>query len=384
MRHGRHITKRGEVYYFRRKFKGKLICQSLGIGDRRAAEARAKDLDAALEGQRWDQIFAARDSAPGLEAGPLIGTILPEYEARRAVLGLKPATAHNNALALLWVVRKAGYANPELQPVSVLNGKLVRNMKAAVSKECDAAGDSPERRRQRMYSANATLRQARGIFKPMALRTLADAGFRLTIDESFRKEQNFERVDKRDYQPASDELLVKTFRVVDLLATRGGLDNRNAFKAICLAVGAGLRASELTPARWGWFVKLDGMPYLRTNAVTKNGELLQLPMVPEWFDRLMSVKPAGAADDDFVLEADGQETDRTREPSRRVGRIMKVLGWKTQKRLHEFRALVGCRIAEKHGIEAASLFLRHGSIALTQKHYGRYLKLRSLEGVKMV
>jgi integrase len=169
----------------------------------------------------------------------------------------------------------------------------------------------------------------------------------------------------------------KTFAAVDRLA-RGGRIHQDIYKAVCLATGAGLRKSEISAARWGWFHEVDGQVVIRAAGfVTKNGSSLGTPMLRDWWVKLAAARPAGAGPEDRVL------TGGTDKVFRRLSRLMRSLGWKTQKAAHEFRALVGCRVAEACGIESASLFLRHGAISTTQRFYGRYLKLRDLSAVKV-
>lgn len=77
--------------------------------------------------------------------------------------------------------------------------------------------------------------------------------------------------------------------------------------------------------------------------------------------------------EDYLLRAP-TATGRCEEVFRRLSAWMADLGWATDKKLHELRAYAGCQVARRDGIEAASRWLRHSSIVVTQRHYGRYLR----------
>jgi integrase len=369
-----HTYKRGGIYYWRRMVKGKLHTQSLDTGEKAAAIAKARALDLALVKEEWDKIFAARLRGPG-ESDTTVGKVLELYEKNARSLELEDHTARTCRNCLRLVIRRGlPSSKPDDVKVVALTGKLVRGYKAAM---LEAFDDEDEQRQQQVKrSTNSILRQARAVFKPAALQLYKDNGLELPDLREFKEEPDFPKCGKDDYRPPSDEILAKTFGAIERLA-HGGPIHRNMHRALCLAVGAGLRKSEIAEARWNWFTQVDGQPMLRSSYITKNGSNMDTPIVGEWYRKLQATRPQQANADDLVLQ--GCATERRETTFRRISRMMRGLGWETEKCVHEFRAFVGCKVAEKHGIEAASLFLRHGAISTTQKYYGRYLKLRTVD-----
>jgi integrase len=136
-------------------------------------------------------------------------------------------------------------------------------------------------------------------------------------------------------------------------------------------------------ARWSWFVVKDGVARLQARIQTKNGQFINLPLLPEWWERLAPIRAAaiqrGEVEDGFILP--GGKTEREEEVFKRIGPWMRELGWQTQKTFHEFRAYVGSMIAmdTRYGMEIASMFLRHHSVDFTRRYYLRYVKLKQIE-----
>jgi integrase len=219
----------------------------------------------------------------------------------------------------------------------------------------------------------------RSLFTDRAREHYRDANLVLPDVKEFIEVPGFFRVGKMDYNAPPDEVIVKTFAELENL--RGA--DRNAYVAICLACGAGLRKGEVAQARRSWFSIKDGVARLQAKIQTKNGQFIDLPLLPEWWARLEVVlKDAwsvGDGEDAYLLEGNRQE--REEEVFRRIGPWMRELGWETQKTFHEFRAYVGSMIAmdSRYGMEIASMFLRHHSVDFTRRYYLRYVKLKQIQ-----
>lgn len=376
-----YITKRGKHWYFKKldPQTGKVVFQSLKTADKRIALERAKPLAADLEAGRWDRILALR----ARNALPKVGELLHTYLANWTVLDLEERTASECAKYFARVLALGcGVEDASGLSLSVLHGEagaaVVRKFMAEKVKARAGAGgweDEDEERRAK-GSVNSALRQARAVVGVRALQLYRDKGLQLPDLERFKNEPGFMGVGKQSYNPPGDELLEKTFKALAAL----GKDpvRKDQYLAVCLAAGAGLRKGEIKRASWNWFTLRGAAPWLVGAMITKNGDLLDVPILPEWWARIAALRPEGAKGEDRILSSDSEWTFR------RVGEWMRGLGWETQKCIHEFRALVGCRVAEAMGIEAASLFLRHGSIKTTQIYYGRYLRLRGLKPIELV
>ena len=374
-----NIFKRNGIWYFKMRkpgTNGAVLVQSLQVRNREVALAKAKALRRAVMEERWDRVFGVRAVSPL----PTLGELLRVYEAHTADLEIEPRTAQECAAYLRRIVATATGGDPDQQSLSCLDGeagaRAVRAYKAARLAESaggDTDDDEDDAESRTKRSVNSALRQARSVFTPRAIALYRDHGLRVPDVGPFKSEPGFSGGIKRDYHPPGDDVIQATFAALDGLRSDGEL-GRDMYRAICLAVGAGLRKSEVRRAERAWFVQRDGRPWLRSSMVTKNGAALDVPILPEWWHRLTSVLPENG---ERIIANPSQRLFRA------IGKWMTGLGWQTQKKLHEFRAYVGCRVAEAYGIEAASLFLRHGEIGTTQRYYGRYLKLRSLDAVQI-
>ena len=161
--------------------------------------------------------------------------------------------------------------------------------------------------------------------------------------------------------------------------------NRNRYIAVWLAVGFGLRKSEIAAVKAGWFLRQGGTVRLelrgtvvpgqvsKEKSTTKNGTTWPCIDVSNGAWEKLEPIIAGLQPDEYVIQCP-TATERVEGIFRRVSSWMRDLGWGTQKTIHEFRAFGGCQVAMRDGIEAASRWLRHSSIVVTQKHYGRYLR----------
>ncbi len=374
-----NLIKRKGIYYFkmRRPGSGGIICQSLQVRNRDVALAKAKALRREVLEERWDRVFGVRAISPLAT----VGTVLRAYVEHAPELEIEPRTAQECAAYLRRVVATVtGVPDPDHESLACLDGeagaRAVRAYKAARLAELakgrsDNEDEDDEATARAKRTVNSALRQARSVFTARALAIYRDAGLRLPNVEPFKTEPGFAGDVKREYHPPGDDVIHATFAALDKLRDGNELE-RDMYRAMCLAVGAGLRKSEVRRAERGWFVLRDARPWLRSSMVTKNRAALDVPILPEWWARLEAVLPPNA---ERIL---ANPSDRL---FRAIGTWMTRLGWRTQKKLHEFRAYVGCKVAEVHGIEAASLFLRHGEIGTTQRYYGRYLRLKSVDGV---
>jgi integrase len=289
--------------------------------------------------------------------------------------------------------------DPEGLSTACLSGQLVREYKAAVEAipmaGSSQTGNGAAEMQRLKRSANSYLGQARSIFGKHTLEFYEDAGLVLPPREQLREfleAPKFRGVGKtqREYNAPSDSVIKATFAGLDELK----VSDPAAFLAICLAMGAALRKGEIMECRRSWFVSRNGRMWISGPMVTKNGDPLEVPMLSEWWARIEpvigppvqgigqaagdgEVKRAEArAPDDFVLP--GSVTERERV-FRRVGPWMRSMGWQTQKAIHEFRAWVASKIADKYGLEAARQYSRHEDARTTQNCYGRYRTVREID-----
>ena len=266
------------------------------------------------------------------------------------------------------------------RPVSILDGDLVFNYRTEVTRRAikDRATAADLERTQR--SANSCLRQARALFSDHMLEYYRiKAGLLLPDLAGFRSAPGFRGTVKTDYQPPSDELIRTTLE--ELEVTRDLHPER--YLACWLAIGFGLRKSEVSALKGNCFLEINGRHHVEIRAVscrdgesdlTKNGT--RAPRIPvangAWphLQTLIEPVPPGA----YLIG--GTATYRTETLFREVNAWLREVGFKTQKGFHELRAYAGCQVALRDGLLAASKWLRHESITTTQQFYGRYLKIQ--------
>jgi integrase len=389
----RQHTKDAPWYiYFERNRRR--ILRSLETNVKDAAIANAKIIIAAARSEKWALLEGTRSSRPLASIGECLQVFRQNPE------GLKTVTIGKHVSALRCVLRTAGVLSPTATDedlarlsTSELTAALVSRYRAAVVKSADPEDEHDPAVRKARISANSYLRQARSIFSRHMLEHYQARGLHLPADlEKFRKAPGFRKV-RIEYSPPDDKLLMQTFELLERLwTTKSGKarDRRRAvYTAVCLACGAGLRKSEISRAKWSWFVQRDGSAWVQSDTLAKNGSVVDVPVVSDWWPRLRKIRAYQLRTwraqrrrgrrplDDFLLE--GTMTQRTEEVFRWVGRWMRRLGWKTEKAIHEFRAWVGSKVAERYGFALAAKFLRHGDESTTRRFYGRYVKMKEMK-----
>ena len=360
--------------------------QSLGTPKRALALTRAKNLIAQVKAERWGVV--APRPAP-LEVARVcspLSAVIKVYEAAAPGLELAPKTVKGAVSSLRVILATAlGVDRAAVweRSADVISAKLVRDFMAATLKAAGADDEDDElsvdeRAQRTKRTANSYVNQARGIFTARMLNRYSECGLVLPEEgvRGFNSEPLFGKVGKGDYHAPPADVIEKTFAELEGLRA----SDRNAYLAVCLACGTGMRRSEVAHARWDWFSAGEDGARVKSDRQTKNGQFISLPVLDEWWERIAPLRPTDQARlTDYVIE--GTATERGDDLFRRVGVWMRGLGWRTQKTFHEFRAYVGSQIAmdPRYGMEIASLFLRHHSVDFTRKYYLRYVKLNRID-----
>lgn len=367
------------TYTFQLGYAGTRHRKDTGQTDKRAAQEYGRRYLEALKAGRVDQLrgLQLRATAPTVTLGQLV----QEFRTFALVEHFARSTTPNYISSLKLVLERAGRTDWEALPVTALTPRLVYDFRAAVAATASAENADDGRRRQLEASANSTLTQARALFSRRALEYYREVSA-LTLPDlvPFLRAPGFPEVTKTDYRMPSDAVVAKTFAALPELAKT----DRDVFVAIWLALGFGLRKSEIGAVRVGWFrqtptgIELE-LPAtvepktIKEKSTTKNGTVC--PVIPETNGAWSKLEPLirGLGPDDYVIRA-GAASTRTATVFRRLGAWLTVQGWETEKKCHELRAYAGCQVAMRDGLEAASRWLRHSSIVVTQQNYGRYLR----------
>lgn len=266
---------------------------------------------------------------------------------------------------------------PESTPLTSLTARLIYDYKQAIDRQ--AAAEDESRRLQLYRSANSVIIQARSVFTADFCEYYTQIGG-LEIPAclaAFRSAPIFKGCKKQEYTPPNDRVIAATFAALARLET----EDLNLYKCMWLALGYGLRKSEIEHARNDWFITIDDAPYLSGDELAKNHKFPRIRAQLGAWDKLaphIKDKPAK----DYVIT--GSDTERSDDVFRRCSLVMKSVGWATQHHVHELRAYAGCQVAmnSPRHIYDAQTFMRHASVTTTEAHYGHHLK-RHLDEVKL-
>ncbi len=243
------------------------------------------------------------------------------------------------------------------------------------------AGDETKARSAR-NSANTLLRMGKGLF---AKRLLKLAANRISLPSPLP-------FDGVELFPRQSMRYVSTMNLESvLIAARDDLaqNDAEAFKAFVLCLFAGLRRNEADKLRWNSIDFDTGAIRIKTQsdfAPKAETSLGDVPIDAELCAILRGLR-AKEPKAEYVLSADAAKRifKAARTPSaplslkwskyraaatfKRLVDWLRVHGVASRTPLHTMRKEAGSLICEKHGLFAASRFLRHADIAITAQHY---------------
>ena len=148
---------------------------------------------------------------------------------------------------------------------------------------------------------------------------------------------------------------------------------RNIQVAYLLCYALALRAKEAAACTWEWFEKMDGQlvcwvkPRLAEGFRPK-GRAGYVPVPVAVWEWLQSLRTEGQ---DHLLA--GTDYGRYNFVQREFAQWMREIGWASHHCAHELRRLRGCEWWEDPAVGPAlcSEWLRHSTITVTQRHYGK-------------
>jgi integrase len=388
----RYLAKGDRNYYGRftapnphKPGTSKRYLRNLDTVDKEEAETRLRKLVKSMKEGRFEVVELTKLRH---EKQTTLAELFEHY--RRGARQVKDTTVKLNINAVRNICRRVHF--PDLQDLeasnqkidqlslSTLDGRLIRDWKQKVLDQVEAEDADEEREQQIQRTANSILRQARSLFAGELRDIYDDAGIELPDGiRDFCDRPGFTNTGKTDYWPPSDIIIEKTFTQLDTLPVSIQAGGRNMYLAIWLALGAGLRKSEIGECRNSWFITRDGIVFIRGDVLAKNGTVPDVRLQLGAWEKIQPFLRGDA--ESYVLE--GTATERHEDVTRRIGAWMRTIGWETQKTIHEFRAFAGSKIAEAEGLLAAQAFLRHRSYSTTEKYYMRYMRVKMKE-VKLV
>jgi len=232
-----------------------------------------------------------------------------------------------------------------------------------------AKGKNPAERVSRQTSCNTTIRQAKSLFSEKVLKFIPH--LRIPEPIPFAGVEFFPRQNTR-YHSQIDPVTISRAAQDELAKL-----NPSAFVAFLLALGAGLRRSEIDTLCWHQIdfqkslIRVETTDVASLKSADSRGEVGLDPKITELLQGYRA-KAKGK----YVVEGMADNISLTKRRSYRANKTFEALtawlreqGIEAQKPLHELRKELGSLITQEHGIYAASRVMRHSSPETTARHY---------------
>ena len=387
------VNGRGELsphYSVKVQFHGRRCAFALSTGNKAAAARRAvtlyndivhRGLDAVLADRRAMFRKSDDDETPP----PTIGAWI---EAARQVFAGKPSTFGSYARALRFIASEilatqkdrkrfsqthaeAYRRKIDAAPISILTPEAVQAWRIGrVAK----SGDNPARQKAARITCNSTVRAAKALFSKRILKFTSGVG--LPDPLPFAGVEFYARESMR-YHSKIDPATLLRKASQELAET-----DSDAFLALILAIGAGLRRGEIDRLLWK---QVDFRTRLIHVEVTEVGGLKSADSagaVP--FDESLSSVLQGfraRSRTEYVLEGGSSLTTggkpwgrhyRCQNVFERLMLWLRKNGVESRAPIHVLRKEAGSLIATQSGIFAASRFLRHADMQVTAMHYATH------------
>lgn len=336
------------------------------------ARARRDKLLEEIRGERWAAVEAlrARPQVADLEA------IAAAYLQWSAGAKLRPATARANVNALRNLVRTAISRTLADTPASMLTPSLLADWQARALAAARPLG--PGHTNRALNSTHSLARQARSLFARRPMQRGAYDGLQLPDLDPFLR-YSLDRGKIARPVPATSALIARTRQVATAMRKR----HPALWLALQCAANLGLRRGEILSAQWDWATAASGIggaPLVHlqvggTEDYDAKGRSRLVQLVPSlWTEMLAARQDAGP----HILPGPIDERERT---VRWLAGILRAIGWRVRKPLHELRRQFGMAVADAHGALAAKDALGHADMRTTTTHYVASLRP---EGVRVL
>ena len=291
-----------------------------------------------------------------------------------AWLNRRASSLHEEAVSRLrWDYKGKGHEAwaqaVDTLPLSKVTPAVVNKWATARIKAAEAK--NPQARKQARVSVETIQRQARSLFSQKLLRFVrSELGNLPEVLPFDGLKIEKARVKRFRVQVPLPELMGAAMKE---LAT-----DREAMKAFVLAAWGGLRRREMDALTWA---DVNTRTNLLTVAVSEHYGLKtedserEIPLPPEVMAFLAQCQTLDKAKSgDFVIKGEHSvgKRSRTYRCKRAFARLIAWLreqGVTDRKPIHYLRKLAGDTLAQQSGIYAASSYLGHSSVKVTQEYY---------------
>ena len=232
------------------------------------------------------------------------------------------------------------------------------------------AGRNPALQRTARISCNSLIRQARALFSKKLLKFIK--GIEHPASLPFADCEMFPRESMRYISKIDPSTLLQCAQ--DNLAE----SDPDAFLALLLAIGAGLRRGEIDNLLWRQVDFKSAAIHIEATeagALKSEDSAGSVPLDDAFLGILRGYM--AKASSPYVIGTSDRETEsrewgqsyRIKSVFNRLNAWLRANGVDAPKPLHTLRKEAGSQIATQSGIYAASRFLRHADIQVTAQHY---------------
>jgi integrase len=370
-------------YSIQIQFRGRRMSFSLGTGNREAAAKRAAGIYSDLLTLGVEATIAKNRAQKQLPAVD-VATIGDWIIAAGEVFDGKPATFGGYARGLRFIASEILAVSKNKKRFGRTQAKTYRRQVDAVPlfiltpeaiqawriRYVKRAGESPAKQRSARISCNSAIRQARALFSRKVMKFIG--GVTVPDPLPFAGAEFYPR-ESMKYQSKLDPAIL--LRVAKKLLAES---DPETFKALLLALGAGLRRGEIDRLLWRQIDFDAGMIHIEATdagGLKTEDSAGDVPIDLTMVSLLRGFR--AKASGQFVIEEGtgltaskpwGQRY-RCEDVFFRLNHWLRQHGVDTRKPIHTLRKEAGSIIATKAGIHAASQFLRHADIQVTSMHY---------------
>jgi integrase len=371
-------TRNWEAYV---QFRGRREWFNLGTPAKEAAATKARDLFLFLRVSGWDdtlrrykpEMFRALEQptlgeylASVSQSVNIRPSTLKSYEGklRNLVAGISDLDEVKGRFDARSGGNRAWRDTVDAIRLSKITVPAVNAWKKATLAKAE---DSPVARARACRTINSTLRNSKSLFTK---RILAQLPFKLSEPLPFDG-VDFEKVSKPRYKSRIDGLAL-------LEAARGELKDSlpELYKIVLLALCLGLRRREIDGLEWSQFDFAKSVLRVETNHYTDlktDASEAEIDMNPVLCEELKQFRETSFST--FVISAPVMNRKVQPWDYRCDALFQDLVSWlrnhgvTDDKPLHTLRKEFGSTINAKYGIYAASVALRHSSLAVTRDHY---------------
>jgi integrase len=285
-------------------------------------------------------------------------------------------TAHNNSLSILKMLEKVrGHpVQPQTVQLTEINASLVSSYQRTIEERYAEAAEKHapaqrEARERALRSTRSTIRQARCLFSRRGVdlvQIYRENG--IEIPEcvfAFTSAHVRGKNTKRDYNAPPDSVVENAIESIELMRK-----DASVFIGFWIAIGAGLRRSEIKFCRWEYLVEINGRPRI-IGGLGKDAEVINVPLQSRAFEAILPFRK----DSGWMIE------DRGGGWCKRLCGWMRNQGFGTRLLIHELRAFLGSQLYRESPVLAMRV-LRHKNLRTTESSYIRYGK--ECEGVDVL